>query len=99
MDDDNLNQGDFVLVRFDQIKGKQVFFIGQIQTVFEKTDFDIKFLRRHNQYFIFPIIDDIAQINRTDIISKLPEPTEIPGTLRTKGYYRFEVDLIDYNMK
>lgn len=99
IDTDLINPGDFVLVKFEQPKGKPVFYMAKIERVFNIYDFDVKFLRKHNNYYVFPIIDDISQINRSDIVAKLPMPTQIPGTLRTRGYYNFNINLNEYSIR
>lgn len=100
-DDEVVNVNDYVLVKFSQkdIKKKDVFYIGQIQKIFETTDFDVKFLRKHHQFYVFPLIDDVSQINRSDIVCKLEQPSEIPGTVRTKSYLRFNVDEYNYYIR
>lgn len=98
LDSDKLQEGDFVLVQFDQ-KPKNVFYVGKVVKVVDQNDFDIKFMRKQMSKFVFPKVNDFSKISRVDIISKLPAPIEIPGTSRVQHNYRFAVNFDLYNMR
>lgn len=98
LDSELLKENQFVLVKFDQ-KSNNVFYIGEILKVINQNDFDVKFLRKNLHKFIYPLIDDISSVKRNDIVSLLPYPTHVPGTVRTRHHFRFNVDLSNYNMR
>lgn len=78
LDSDTIHLGDFVLVKF-QTEAQVIFYVGMIHKIYE-TDFDVKYLRKHRDYFVYPLIDDISQTSREDIYAIIPEPNEIAGT-------------------
>lgn len=89
-----------MLVKFAQ-KGRysDVFYIGEVIDIYDQRDFDLKFLRKFNTRFVFPLIEDISQISRKDIICTLKKPKISPGTTRTSSFYLFEEKFDEYNMR
>lgn len=43
--------------------------------------------------FYYPDVEDISEVNRSDIIAVLPDPT-----LENK-YFKFDVNFLGYNLK
>lgn len=87
---------DFILVRF-RTKKKTVHYIGQVHSVPSKDEYNVKFLRRKGQSgtFVFPKIEDNADVSVEDIVLKLPPPA-YAGTERTNGQYIFPIDFNTY---
>lgn len=84
-----IETNDFVLVKFEKQKNNVCFFIGQILEIDEES-YQVKFLRRkgNSKSFHYPVIDDIAMIQASDIQAKLTRP-EKAGTARTQSLFRF----------
>lgn len=99
-DDEETKIGDYVLVKLAH-KTRFKFYVGCIQAVYGHSDFDIKFLRKKHggSFFFFPEVEDLSQIERNEIISKLPNPVSVPGTARTAGYLSFNVDFSFYDVQ
>ncbi|KAF5284816.1 hypothetical protein FQA39_LY04541 [Lamprigera yunnana] len=89
----DLNNGDFVLVKFNT-KTKLIHFVGQILNISEETS-KIRFLRRKrlSTTFYFLFIDDISEIANEDIMSKLKTPPK-SGTTRTASFSTSAIILI-----
>lgn len=98
-DDEKLKIDDYVLVKLAH-KTRFKFYVGCIQAVYGQSDFDIKFLRKkHGGSFVYPEVEDLSQIERNEIVSKLPIPVSVPGTARTAGYLSFNVDFSLYDVQ
>lgn len=64
----------FVIVKFAG-KKKFRYYIGHILQICNDNTFEVKFLRRgKNEYFIFPNVDDIANVEVDDIDTVLADP-------------------------
>lgn len=99
LDSDDLNCGEYVLIKFCTIKNAPVYYVGIIQKKYDNNDFDIKCLRKNNDRYVYPLIDDISQVGRKDIVAKLPFPVMVKHTARTSAYYNFGINLDNYNMR
>lgn len=89
LDSDTINSGDYVMIK----SKTSSYFVGQIINCVDSQDFDCKFLRRCQNYFVFPNIEDISQVGRADIHSKLSPPTQMAGTSRMAARYVFDINL------
>lgn len=58
------------------------------------SDFEVTYLRKSEKYnaFVMPNIQDVASVNKMDIVLVLPQPMSMK-TKRLSGYVRFEVRL------
>ena len=76
-------------------------FVGTIITKLIELEVNVKFLRKTNSAFTFPIIEDISLVSRDQIVSLLPDAVQVAGTSRsrTKHQYRFNIDFSLYNMR
>ena len=76
-DDQKLMVGNFVLVQFST-KSTIVYFVGKIEEVLEAAEgFKIKYMRKkfNKNMFYYPAdVEDISEVNRSDIIAVLPDP-------------------------
>lgn len=96
---DNLKVGDFILTRFKANK-KEIYYVGQIKATNEHCC-EVSFLRMSEKVknkFIFPSVKDVAEVNKTDIAFKLPEP-RVGGTKRQQGLLQFDVNFGDLNIR
>ncbi|KAK9704559.1 hypothetical protein QE152_g27800 [Popillia japonica] len=98
LDSDMLQESQFLLVKFIQ-KRTNIFYTAKIIKVIDQNDFDVMFLRYDQNKFVFPLVDDISQIRRCNIVAVLPNPLDMPGTSRSRQKFRFSVDLSAYNMR
>ena len=102
-DIDNLDTGDFVLVRF-VTKKLNIIYAGQIVDKSRDVDtndtlFEVKFLRREKPSafsFVFPQVEDISEVTLEQIVGKLPMPATQGGTARVARHFIFGVDFSNY---
>ena len=98
---EDLNEGDFLLVKFTS-KISVKYFAGKlIQKDVETDSFEVSYLKRQptknqNIQFIFPEKEDTDTVAFEDIVAKLTKPLSVGGTARSAKQYRFDVDLCDY---
>lgn len=85
--------GDHVLVKFATKKTIK-FAVGKIVNVLPESEFTVKFMKKKNDvyHFVYPDVDDIADIELKDIEMKLPLPHVTQGTERIKCFYSFSID-------
>lgn len=95
---DILSEGNFVLVKFNR-KKKSIYFIEKIRIVYSRNNFNISFMRKKTENFLFPQLEDISEIPRQEIVALILQSEEMPGTSRTSNYFNFNVDLSDYNVE
>lgn len=97
-EDFTVNINDFVLTKF-VTKTTTVCYIGQVLAK-ELNQYDISFLRRkHNSCtFAFPIVADISNIERDDIVAVFPPP-QSSGTARTANLYTFKFNFKGWNVR
>ncbi|KAJ8897007.1 hypothetical protein PR048_002353 [Dryococelus australis] len=79
IDSNQIEIGDFLMVKFTDTKDNAVFYVGQVQ-VKGNEEYEVKYLREKGNKFVFPDVDDISVVPRQDIFSKLPRPKEMRGT-------------------
>jgi len=80
----NFETNDFVLVKFETLKGNFEEYVGQISD-FDGEEITCKFLRKSmSGYYVFPFIIDEATVTRNQIIRRLKLISE------KRGNYRFE---------
>ncbi|KAJ8942921.1 hypothetical protein NQ314_009896 [Rhamnusium bicolor] len=99
-DDEELNLKDFVLVQFCTKKTK-LHYIGCIQRIINRDELEINFLRRKDNKenaFIFPVIQDVSEVSRSDVIMKLPNPIPVGTTSRQSGCISFSVNFSSLNI-
>nr|CAD7259053.1 unnamed protein product [Timema shepardi] len=83
---------DFVLTEFATKKTK-VLYVGHVEEVNGHT-YKIRFMRRFRQTwkFTYPETEDISEMERSDIVMKLPQPESSGGTARIMTMKNFHVD-------
>lgn len=88
-----LKQGLYVIVEFATKKTCKHF----IGTIIENEDlnenFTVKFLRKKNNGFVFPQIEDISLVNFFDIKEILPTPV-----IKRRGVFTFSTNISRYNL-
>lgn len=71
VNNDDVSQGDFVLVRFCN-KKNVAYYVGQVTKQYSDGDYEVKFLRKTaGGKFIFPATEDIASVQIKDVIQVL----------------------------
>lgn len=90
----DITYDDWVLVQYRVPKGFK-HFVGQVQDVDNDIAncFQIKFLRRCKEHFVWPQTDDIDVVLLKDIVTRLPNPV-----LTRRGALRFSVKFAGYNI-
>ncbi|KAL1488155.1 hypothetical protein ABEB36_015113 [Hypothenemus hampei] len=90
---------DYLLIKFDTQK-RSVYYIAKVQEVLdENSEFRVTFLRKYKKGLRFPDIEDVAIINKIDIVYKLPEPKDLPGTSRMADILKFDIEFFDYDIQ
>ena len=107
-EDDDLNEkqlpniGDFVLVKFEMKKPHSIFhyYVGKIlDEDNEDNEFEVKFLKRiitknvDAHIFSFPSEDDVAGVDKDDVVMILPKPYSLGTSSRCENQYRFPFNL------
>lgn len=101
---DSVENGDYILVRCDGQKFSQYFVAVIIKKpqneAKENKHFEIKYLKKmpKTDSFRHDAESDIFSIPENEIVLKLPPPTPVGGTVRSKNLLRFSVDFEGYNM-
>lgn len=99
LDDDKINIGDFLLIKFPT-KKRIRYYIGQVLNVEEADTYEIKFLRKKGSFgFVFPQVDDISTIMRFDVVAKLPKPAEVGKTSRLHSCLKFNLQFDGYQIE
>lgn len=95
----DIDVGDYVLVRFDTESGTAIHYAGRIERI-NSPMYSIKFMRRRgfSQKFFFPAVEDVSDINISDIVAKLQHPPQT-GTARTSSMYTFSYNFSSLNVK
>jgi len=83
----------FVLVRFFG-KKKFVFYVGRVTSKYSPTDYDVEFLKKKHDCFVYPPRKDVSSVSFSDIVMILPNPVK-----RSRDRFTFSVDLDNFNMK
>lgn len=86
----------FVLVKF-ATKKTITYYVGQIKEILQD-ECIINFLRKKNEKFLFPAVEDVASVSRDDLELVLPQPVKTGGTARTSSSFRFMINLDAYNV-
>lgn len=100
LDDEVINIGDYVLVKF-ATKKKLIHYVARVDKLNEASnDMDVEFLRRRGESWNFSFRDqpDLAEVNRDDIVLKLPMPSTNKGTTRTSSFVSFGISMAKYNV-
>lgn len=96
LDDEKMLKDDYVLVKF-VTKKLILHYVGKVIEVLENEEFEVRFLKKCTQGFIFPQVADISSVERKDVVSKLTKPTTTPGTSRMASYIQFNISFFCYN--
>lgn len=98
-DTEEIVVNDFVLVQF-ATKKTNVFYVGHIEDA-DGLTYKVKFIRRFRQTwkFAYPETEDCSEIDRGDIVIKLPQPVTFGGTVRTMTLKYFGVDFHNFKEK
>ena len=96
-------QGDFVVIGIDPIRGSKVHYVGRlISDVDEDNEFQVSYLRKslkgRSNSFHFPDIEDEASVHRDAVIGVLPKPVQ-QSVKRRQGYFNFCFSFAGYNMR
>jgi hypothetical protein len=76
----SLKDGEWVLIGLKNKKSQMQKFVAQIQKVYDNYEFEVSFLtpyRNEPQQFIWPEVKDIADIEFSDILQTLHDPTSL----------------------
>lgn len=99
IDKQTIKINDYVLVNCSTKKNKIAYIGCVIQLAIDQ--YKIKFLRRfgNSNKFIYPEAEDVCDIKRSQILTKLPTPCQNSATARTKSTLRFELEFQVYEIK
>lgn len=86
----------YVLVRF-ATKKQIKFYVGQVKEILED-EIVVLFLRRKNDKFVFPTVEDKASVDKSDITVILSDPLITGATARTNSAFKFNFDFSTYNV-
>lgn len=95
---EKLKVNDFVIVRFSTKKTVK-HFVGKVEKIiWPDSEVEVNFLKKKegSYQFYFPEQIDKSVVNVEDCVTKLPQPSILPGTLRTAGLKTFKFDLSSF---
>ncbi|KAK4884054.1 hypothetical protein RN001_000325 [Aquatica leii] len=98
LDDDVINCNDYLLVKFPTNK-RALHYIGRMESCNNDGSYTVNFLRKYKSGFRFPDLQDISTVSREDIVSKIPNPVEAPGTSRMCSLIKFYFNFDGYNVQ
>ncbi|KAK4873758.1 hypothetical protein RN001_013118 [Aquatica leii] len=98
LDDDVINCNDYLLVKFPTNK-RALHYIGRVESCNNDGSYTVNFLRKYKNGFHFPDLQDISTVSREDIVSKIPNPVEAPGTSRMCSLIKFYFNFHGYNVQ
>lgn len=92
-----IHLGSFVLVKFTTKKTCQ-YYVGKVLKLIGEEEYEISFMRRHGNKFVFPVVEDTSSVLLQDIELHLPDPYSAGGTARINSTFTFPVDMSSYNV-
>lgn len=87
----NVQVGDFLLVKFCT-KSSMVHYIGRVEKDLDE-EYEINFLRKKGNGFVFPPVLDVTNVQKQDVVLKLPAPNRSGGSSRLFSVYYFDIHL------
>lgn len=72
-------------------------FVAKVIKCFGDGEFEISYLRRKGNKFVFPDIPDISTVSEDDVVLHVPEPVNTGGTARMARSFKFEIDFCKYS--
>lgn len=94
-----VNTGDYVLVEFQD--RKKIYFVGKVTKVADG-DIEVSYCRKSSKMldaFVFPLVEDIAQVDIKDIKLILPPPIKQNGTKRACSFLRFSINFTGLDVR
>lgn len=94
-DDEKLEVGHYVLVKFGENSKKPFYYAGEIAEVHSDSTYTVNYLRKASLVgwlFTKPAVEDISLTLRSEIKFKLPQPTNPASTSRCRQKYLFDVE-------
>ncbi|XP_064595954.1 uncharacterized protein LOC135462656 [Liolophura sinensis] len=103
--DDELMEGDFVVVKLQGSKGQPMHYIARVDVI-DDNELEGVFLKKVSSHpnrvgkpaFVIDL-DDEASFPREDCVKKLPTPTSLTGSLRKSNQLVFPCDLSKWELK
>ncbi|KAF2886070.1 hypothetical protein ILUMI_20103 [Ignelater luminosus] len=92
---EELKVNGFVLVRF-ATKKQVKYYVRQVKKILQ--DELIIFLRRKKHKFAYPAVEDVATVDKDDIVLVLLKPLNTGGTARINSHLKFPIDFVAYNV-
>lgn len=94
---EDLYVGEYIIVKFCT-KKTVVHYVGQIK---EKANYEVQvaFMRKKGMKFYFPQTEDISTVELSDVVCKLPSPSNIKGTERTQSLISFKFNQSQFNFR
>lgn len=98
-DQESPEVGSFVLIEFHD--KKSIFYVAKVLDK-KNDEFRVSYLRHSMKIknsFVFPAVEDIAFINKSDIRSTLPSKIKSSGTKRQQSYVSFGIKFDSINIR
>ncbi|KAB0800104.1 hypothetical protein PPYR_07984 [Photinus pyralis] len=91
---ENVDVDDFLVVKFCT-KTTLVYYVGRVEKELDE-EYEMNFLRKKGNGFIFPLVQDISCIKKEDVVLKLPSPFKSGCSSRLFSVLYFDVDLTSF---
>nr|WP_253308817.1 hypothetical protein [Rickettsia endosymbiont of Ceutorhynchus assimilis] len=93
--EENITIGNFVLVKF-KTKNRDVHYMAVVKDLLPNNEFCVSYLRRKGNKFVYPAVPEISNVEKQDIVLKLPTPAPLAGTSRAADVFAFPIDFERY---
>lgn len=96
---ENITVNDYLIVKCTSLKKNSLkHFVGVIKKK-EGSTLNVSFMKKNMGFkFSFPDKEDIWHVILTDVVAKLPDPENAPGTSRTASLLKFKFDFEKFNL-
>lgn len=96
-DSNVIHTGEYVLIKF-ATKKKLVHYVALVEKIVAN-EYSVSYLRRKVDKFIFPEVPEKYNVDKDDIVMKLPSPTFHAGTARISQKLSFPIDFEKFCVK
>lgn len=89
--------GSFVVVELNSLADKRKCFVGVVienNKVDTENVYLVKFLIQRNNFFVFPLLDDISHIDQNEIKYILNAPS-----INNRGHYKFDASIDNFHIQ
>lgn len=91
-----IHSGDYVLIKF-ATKKKLVHYVALVENI-KGSEYCVSYMRRQVNKFVFPTVPENYNVDKDDIVMKLPSPSCQGGTARMSQKLAFPIDFQKFSV-